>query len=439
MSIECTHVPNFIGHIVRAVGLHSATHLNGGIGYTRSWNEEKEKFIVELIHPEHKMVLIKALNLEHIINPKTEDEKNLHQFVNGKTNTNFELGMNLFEKVDDEHHNVYSKLNWLRNMRNYRKGDGNFIDVYKSILENIIKDCRYADLIVIAKIDLADILMEMPNQSSEGIQLLMSCVDNHYGELPRIFNSLCVFFWWGYANRPREEFASLLKGLYHKCKIMIVRRNCKREQELQFTQGCPVLLDNEFLGPDEIISLQRIGEIKLNFVKSLQQKGYEIAWRLLLQKTCYIIGNYQESIKHCRIVREFCTYDENIPHHVSITNTYLHEANSHFQLGNRDMLRKCLKELKKRQHLGPIDKQIEEVEQMIKDLKKESKKSPPKKIKSLDIQTKMKCNYAPCQNKETYVGEFKKCARCRIVRYCSRKCQKKHWKEIHKHQCKSID
>ena len=33
-------------------------------------------------------------------------------------------------------------------------------------------------------------------------------------------------------------------------------------------------------------------------------------------------------------------------------------------------------------------------------------------------------------------GEFAKCSRCRKVCYCSRECQKAHWKE-HKKECKA--
>ena len=33
---------------------------------------------------------------------------------------------------------------------------------------------------------------------------------------------------------------------------------------------------------------------------------------------------------------------------------------------------------------------------------------------------------------------YKVCARCRTVRYCWRKCQKEHWKRVHKKHCKEI-
>jgi hypothetical protein len=42
-----------------------------------------------------------------------------------------------------------------------------------------------------------------------------------------------------------------------------------------------------------------------------------------------------------------------------------------------------------------------------------------------------------CSTKETVSGEFNICSVCKLVRYCSRNCQKKHWDE-HKTLCTAI-
>ena len=438
MSTEYTQIPSFMDEIVVITGLISATHLNDAKGYVREWNEEKEKFLVELFEPKDKLILIKPVNLDYAHQMYSEYGEEISQFLSDKCENGWEdsdLPMN--HLVDDEHEMVRQKMDFIGLMMSYRRFDDGFIDVHLSSLENIIENCRYDDLIVRAKVDLASFLLEKDYERVE--ELLMSCVDNHYGLLPQIFHAFCSLFTKGYSNIPRKEFVSLLKELYHKCKIIIVNNNCRPEQEKEFVSGCERLLDNKILEheSDELLLLHEIGKTKLNFAKYFPSKEYEIVWRQLLQQTCYLLYNHHQSIEHSRLIREFYTFESMIPNSKIITNTYIQEASCHFELGDRDMLRKCLKEIKKRSYIG-LEEQINVIEGMVKQLKKTSKKSP-KNMKTLDIQTRMKCNFLLCGNRETYVGEFSKCARCRIVRYCSRSCQKKHWKDIHKYECKPIN
>ncbi|KAI8147599.1 hypothetical protein BJV82DRAFT_642958 [Fennellomyces sp. T-0311] len=45
------------------------------------------------------------------------------------------------------------------------------------------------------------------------------------------------------------------------------------------------------------------------------------------------------------------------------------------------------------------------------------------------------CSSTFCTNTEQKEGDFKKCGRCQRVSYCSRECQKEHWKAGHKAVC----
>jgi hypothetical protein len=38
----------------------------------------------------------------------------------------------------------------------------------------------------------------------------------------------------------------------------------------------------------------------------------------------------------------------------------------------------------------------------------------------------------------TVEGGLLKCGQCRLIKYCSRKCQREHWHKAHKKQCKKV-
>ncbi|CEG67461.1 hypothetical protein RMATCC62417_03889 [Rhizopus microsporus] len=49
------------------------------------------------------------------------------------------------------------------------------------------------------------------------------------------------------------------------------------------------------------------------------------------------------------------------------------------------------------------------------------------------------CANPMCEKREEEPGSFKRCGRCQRVAYCSRDCQREHWKTGHKVVCKSPD
>ncbi|CAO3636487.1 unnamed protein product [Cunninghamella blakesleeana] len=58
-----------------------------------------------------------------------------------------------------------------------------------------------------------------------------------------------------------------------------------------------------------------------------------------------------------------------------------------------------------------------------------AKEAAPEKVK------RHQCGNPFCENTEQSEGEFKKCGQCGRVSYCSRDCQRKHWKSGHKVVC----
>ncbi|KAI9257332.1 hypothetical protein BDA99DRAFT_547799 [Phascolomyces articulosus] len=58
-----------------------------------------------------------------------------------------------------------------------------------------------------------------------------------------------------------------------------------------------------------------------------------------------------------------------------------------------------------------------------------AKEATPEKVRH------RQCSSTFCTNQEEKEGDFKKCGRCQRVSYCSRDCQKEHWKHGHKAVC----
>lgn len=52
------------------------------------------------------------------------------------------------------------------------------------------------------------------------------------------------------------------------------------------------------------------------------------------------------------------------------------------------------------------------------------------------VRTVLTCNN--CLKEERFEGEFSKCARCRMVVYCSKECQIENWEKDHKKECKKL-
>lgn len=55
-----------------------------------------------------------------------------------------------------------------------------------------------------------------------------------------------------------------------------------------------------------------------------------------------------------------------------------------------------------------------------------------------DTTTPSTCVPAAEASAATGPNELKKCMACKMARYCSKDCQKKHWKQIHKRTCKAV-
>jgi len=90
----------------------------------------------------------------------------------------------------------------------------------------------------------------------------------------------------------------------------------------------------------------------------------------------------------------------------------------------------CLKKFKK--HAKPAVEVVRALEFQLQSVKGSAKNN----IKEKKIRTKGRCGNPFCLNVEKRQGQFEFCSACRICKYCSRKCQRIHWKNGHKESCK---
>jgi hypothetical protein len=114
---------------------------------------------------------------------------------------------------------------------------------------------------------------------------------------------------------------------------------------------------------------------------------------------------------------------------------YAIQTRCYIHLGNKTMAERSLKEVKRFNSVNvPTDSSIKHINTLELQIQKMRKH---KKMKKKEVKTRAKCSSYECQNVESHPREFKTCMRCRTTKYCSRKCQKKHWKQGHKKECMS--
>merc|ERR1719473_1647 len=91
-------------------------------------------------------------------------------------------------------------------------------------------------------------------------------------------------------------------------------------------------------------------------------------------------------------------------------------------LGHKTKAEKFMKELRR---CGSSKEELKPIKDII------SAMTLNKKTK-MKVKTVSRCWNPFCDKVEKKIGQFQKCSRCDIAKYCSRKCQRRHWKAGHK-------
>jgi len=145
-------------------------------------------------------------------------------------------------------------------------------------------------------------------------------------------------------------------------------------------------------------------------------------------RLAYANGNYQDALEKATKFQKYMTktYGSN---YSSVAKMYVVKLECFVRLKNKESARKCLKRLKKHVKLQDYKSSYKHWEKIVKSM-------PSKTIlTNVPVRTVEKCAYYGCQKMERYVREFHVCSKCQAARYCSTKCQRKHWKSGHKQNC----
>jgi len=221
-------VPNLIGKVVVLVGLKN-TALNNKNGLVIGWNEERERFHVQLLAGGEK--LIKPMNLTFAAMADNKKQARLLKLIVSENLKDFNLGVALFEEIESEDNSfnqTLMKINWLNwIVDSVAQKDRRCLPKIQSILEIMIEDSTFPDLIVRAKILLVAVISlqdEKNINQAYVLELLMGCVENHYGLLPVLFKKILEHSNLArrLGNRKLGMF-KILKDLYAKSQNMILK------------------------------------------------------------------------------------------------------------------------------------------------------------------------------------------------------------------------
>lgn len=236
------------------------------------------------------------------------------------------------------------------------------------------------------------------------VKILTPLLDRHFGRLPIVFERLgdCL---------PAEKVlllyknvSSLLKSGNHSYEVI---------QMVKDRIGAVVVKALHDVGGDVQVAKEVMKENNVQFNSSCN------AYIAMME------GNYEEALKIFTCQQEELSEAFGIH---ACGGAMLHRFLCLVKLGETTKAKKLLKRLKR--HSGIDAENLKHLEESIKRM------GPGKKTKAkVKIGTRVRCSYPMCKKVEKKVGEFAICARCEVAKYCSTKCQKKHWKMGHKNHC----
>jgi len=429
-----TTIPNFMDKFVKFTGLKREESLNGKVGIAIEWNGERERFGVKLFRDENGSVKwVKPINLELATFPMSESQTKLFNDIFSQDD--FNHGLMLFDKIQPKTYiKVNLKIKWLGKMIKITLKDRRYMSKIKKELEQIVEDCIFPGLLVTAKILLCRHLLRM-NEHSYALEISMTCIKDHYGRLPDIFQIiLTTMDLSSELENGQYEMFEKLKEMYEESKKMILNKTCAAEQQNVFPIAALIFLQicDNFNCLENIVEEVRIIRTILESRTNNPSDGFMFAQLAILE------SNYEAALRHIECFQDDITSRHGNHTNVALSNCYTIKINCYAALGNKAQAKKALKKLKRFKNVCPnvnVEAQYEDAKNLIENMSVNPNLDTTKEEKKT-IRTKMQCSSYSCKNVETHVRDFKVCAKCKLKYYCCRECQVQHWSDGHKKECK---
>lgn len=263
------------------------------------------------------------------------------------------------------------------------------------------------------KIKLSNTLCKL-DRYDEAQELMGTVKDRHYGFLPAICSELAYV---AIAKGDNETAISLFKEVLP----IIEAGNFSRVQYFYDLYHCSTL------------AALTMGELNIANEALSRLHSYRNKPRFLMQRTeAYYhlkIGNFSEALEIFTELQKDIALGRGIQDR-TVVECHLRRAECLIMLKNKTMAKKCIREAKKLSDLHPdatfserVQSAMDYMDGMVDNEQKQQK---------FPFEILMKCSNPVCASVEEIEKEFQVCAKCRATRYCSRKCQRKHWKLGHK-------
>jgi len=427
-------IPDLVGKTVMLKNLNTAS-FNNQLGFVKGWDKNRELFLVEIFG---ELKYIKPINLDCYPRPQTPEELNLLESMGSWEILNVDLktvlkNFNLLESDGPEQYrHTHWKILWIRLFLNTKIGSGDhrYNSKFRAILKKIIDHSKFEDLIVTAKILLAIMFSKESGHIEEMMELLGSCIRKNFGLTPRIFERL--------AGMPGTPF-NILQTLYFASKDMVISKTAAYGSNHWFIFGAveffKIWKESRMFRKDLVHEIKFLRHkieslLVLDFPDFRMQRPY---FARALAHVCFWEQNYQDALTNMDRFQKFVSSTHG--HGVScVADSYEFKAKCYIKLGNRKMAQKALKKLKHFKKAGIAGKSTFKTLQ-IQIQKMTTNPEPDEEIEAKNVRNKVMCSSFSCNKVEPHLRAFKSCSRCRLVYYCSPKCQKIHWKDAHKKKC----